>query len=90
MLTGLVVWASAKHPSPPLQKHWQNSAKEKKLLYDILDSFFDLNTMGATSYTQLMNDHCNLSLEILMLIQQNILYSDQFLMLYLLIKRIYI
>lgn len=58
VLTGLIVWSLAKHPSPSSpQKCWQNSAKLKKItLRLILDSFVDLNTMGATSYTQLMND----------------------------------
>lgn len=40
----------------PLKKCWQYSAKLKKYYCTTLDSFVDLNTMGATSYTQLMND----------------------------------
>lgn len=59
VLTGLIVWSLAKHPSPSSTppKCWQNSAKFKKMTVRlILDSFADLNTMGATSYTQLMND----------------------------------
>lgn len=90
VLTGLIIW-SAKYPSPSstLQKMLTKFSQIlKNYCTTNLDSCWSKHNGSYQLYTA-YEWCCILILKIFMLIQQNILYSDKFLMLYSLIKRIY-